>query len=55
MRLEELRKGMLVEGVSPDGAVTLRDVDHGVLEPAYVELMWCTGSFISRLDYMPEC
>ncbi len=29
MRLEELEKGMLVEGVSPDGAVTLKNVDPG--------------------------
>ncbi len=27
MRLEELRRGMLLEGVSPDGAVTLKDVE----------------------------
>jgi hypothetical protein len=27
VRLEELRRGMLVDGVSPDGAVTLKNVE----------------------------
>ncbi|HZY65920.1 MAG: SNF2-related protein [Actinomycetota bacterium] len=29
MKLEELKRGMLVEGISPDGAVTLKNIEPG--------------------------
>lgn len=54
MKLEELKRGMLVEGVTPDGAVTLKDVEsvgNGTVEVIFKNASGDLGNrLLSRSD-----
>ncbi|MDQ4062316.1 MAG: hypothetical protein M3122_00090 [Actinomycetota bacterium] len=54
MKFEELKRGMLVEGVSPDGAVTLKSVESG--EDGTVEVIFkdASGDIGERLLFRSD-
>src|SRR5215210_4240395 len=54
MRLEELKRGMLVDGVSPDGAVTLKNVESDGDGAVEVIFKNATGDIGERLLFRSD-